>query len=61
MMSNMKNTAENMKKKKFSMLMEAYQKMNMMKNIGHHITGASLVDQYPIMLVHIAGFKIIKN
>ena len=25
------------------------------------ITGASLVGQYPIMLVHIVGFKIIKN
>ena len=25
------------------------------------ITGASLVDQYPITLVHIVGFKIIKN
>ena len=24
-------------------------------------TGASLVDQYPITLVHIVGFKIIKN
>ena len=24
------------------------------------ITGASLVDQYPITLVHIVGFKIIK-
>ena len=24
-------------------------------------TGASLVDQYPIMLVHIVGFKTIKN
>ena len=23
--------------------------------------GASLVDQYPITLVHIVGFKIIKN
>ena len=23
--------------------------------------GASLVDQYPITLVHILGFKIIKN
>ena len=23
--------------------------------------GASLVDQYPIMLVHIVGFLIIKN
>ena len=26
-----------------------------------YITGASLVDQYPITLVHIVGFKIIKN
>ena len=25
------------------------------------LTGASLVDQYPIMLVHIVGFKIVKN
>ena len=25
------------------------------------IMGASLVDQYPINLVHIVGFKIIKN
>ena len=24
-------------------------------------TGASLIDQYPITLVHIVGFKIIKN
>ena len=24
-------------------------------------TGASLVDQYPMTLVHIVGFKIIKN
>ena len=29
---------------------------------GHGVlTGASLVDQYPITLVHIVGFKIIKN
>ena len=27
-------------------------------NVG---IGASLVDQYPITLVHIVGFKIIKN
>ena len=27
----------------------------------HRPTGASLVGQYPITLVHIVGFKIIKN
>ena len=36
MMSSMKNTVEDMKKKKYSKLMEVYQNMNMVNTIGHH-------------------------
>ena len=41
MMSSMKNTAEDMKKKKSSMLMEACQNMNMMNTIGHKMGNRS--------------------
>ena len=33
----------------------------MLKLDNLHDTGASLVDQYHITLVHIVGFKMIKN
>ena len=29
--------------------------------MDHEVTGDSLVDQYTITLVHIVGFKMIKN
>ena len=36
-------------------------KLELESSMGIYITGPSLVDQYPITLVHIVGFKIIKN
>ena len=43
MMSNMKNTATDMKKNKYSMLMEAYQNMVMMNTIGHQMWKRSVM------------------
>ena len=41
---------------------QAFNAMEEHSHVGFEpITGASLVDQYPITLVHIVGFKIIKN